>query len=156
MRRLFFIPMACLALTALFSCGNSDCVLTNTSYTVFGFYNQEDKAVSMSGTVSVTAAGTDSVLINQESNPSQFQLPLSYTSLVDTFVIHYTELMVDSVFVTHENVPHFLSMDCGTGMYHNLQEVRSTNNAIDSIKIVNSEVTYNATENIKIYFTSAE
>ena len=156
MRRLFFIPIVCLVFALLVSCGNSECVLTNTSYTVFGFYNQEGLAVSMSGTVTVTAAGTDSVLINQESNPSQFQLPLSYTNLVDTFVVKYTELMVDSIFVTHENVPHFLSMDCGTGMYHNLQEVRSTNNAIDSIKIVNSEVTYNATENIKIYFTSAE
>ncbi len=150
------MPLLCVALATLFSCGNSDCVLTNTSYTQFGFYSQNGKAVTLTGTVTVTAAGTDSVLVNRESGPTLFQLPLSYTNLVDTFVIRFTDEVVDSVFVTHENVPHFLSMDCGTGMYHNLQEVRSTNNVIDSVKISNPEVTYDAQENIKMYFTVSE
>lgn len=136
------------------SCSNTDCVLTNTSYTNFVFYNERGQAVSLSGTISVTAAGTDSVLINQESNPKIFQLPLSYTNTEDTFIIHYTEKMVDSVFVKHANIPYFISMECGTGMYHYLEGVRSTDNAIDSIQIIDPEVTYDAKENIKIYYTA--
>lgn len=136
------------------SCSNTDCVITNTSYTNYGFYNERGQAVSLSGTISVTAAGTDSVLINQEANPKQFQLPLSYTHTEDTFIVHYTEKIVDSIFVKHANIPHFISMDCGTGMYHFLEGVRSTNNAIDSIQIINPEVTYDAKENIKIYYTA--
>jgi len=155
-RKLIYITLFCGTLATLFSCGNSDCVLTNTSYAQFGFYSQGGAAVSITGTVTVTAAGTDSVLVNRESGPTLFQLPLSYTNLVDTFVVYFTDEVVDSVFVTHENVPHFLSMDCGTGMYHNLQGVRSTNNVIDSIKISDPEVTYDAKENIKMYFTVSE
>jgi hypothetical protein len=137
-------------------CSDSECTLSNTSYTCFQFYNQNGKTVSMTGTISVTAAGTDSVLINQESAPSQFQLPLSYTHEKDTFIVHYTERMIDSIFVTHANIPHFLSMDCGTGMYHTIEAVSSTHNAIDSLSIVNPNVDYETKENIKLYFTTTE
>lgn len=136
------------------ACSNTDCVISNTSYTNFVFYNERGQAVSLSGTISVTAAGTDSVLINQEASPKLFQLPLSYANTEDTFIVRYTERMVDSIFVKHANIPYFISMDCGTGMYHHLEEVSSTNNAIDSIQIINPEVTYDAKENIKIYYTA--
>lgn len=155
MRKAIFGFIVCIGLIAWIgtSCSNTDCVVTNTSYTNFGFYNQLGQAVSLSGTISVTAAGTDSVLVNKEFNPKMFQLPLSYTSTEDTFIIHYTERMIDSVFVKHANIPHFISMECGTGMFHYLEGVRSTDNAIDSIQIIDPEVTYDAKENIKIYYT---
>lgn len=136
------------------SCSNTDCVITNTSYTNFMFYNERGQTIALSGTISVTAAGTDSILVNKETNPKSFQLPLSYTNAEDTFIVHYTEKMVDSIFVKHANIPHFISMDCGTGMYHYIEEVRCTNNAIDSIQVINPEVTYDAKENIKVYYTA--
>ncbi len=156
MKKILLALIGCaVGMTSLLTaCSDSDCVLANTAYTHFGFYSEQGKAVSLNGTITVTAAGTDSILINQESNPKQFQLPLGYTHQVDTFVIQYTERMVDSVFVKHTNIPHFISMDCGTGMYHQLEEVRSTHYAIDSIQIVNPYVDYNAKENIKIYYTT--
>jgi hypothetical protein len=64
--------------------------------------------------------------------------------------------MIDSIFVTHANIPHFLSMDCGTGMYHTIEAVSSTHNAIDSLSIVNPNVDYETKENIKLYFTTTE
>ncbi len=156
MRKVIASFILCIVLAAGFftSCSDTDCLATNTAYVSYVFYNENGRTVSLSDTVTVTAAGTDSVLINSEVSPSLFQLPLSYTNTVDTFIIHYTEKLIDSIFVTHTNIPHFISMDCGTGMYYYLDAISSTNNAIDSIMISNPTVDYNEKENVKIYYTS--
>lgn len=134
------------------SCTSLDCTTTNTAYVYYVFYDGDGRAVSLSDTITVTAAGTDSVLVNSEVGASMLQLQLSYTNTVDTFVVRYTARMVDSIFVTHSNIPYFISMDCGMGMFHHLESIRSTHNAIDSIIIVDPEIDYEAKENVKIYF----
>lgn len=134
-------------------CADTECTTTNTAYVHYGFYSQTDSHISFTGSITVTAAGTDSVLINQESGLSEMELPLRYTSARDTFVVRYSETMADSIYVEHDNIPHFISMDCGMGMYHHILGVSSTHYAIDSIKLVNQEVNYDAAEHIKIYYT---
>jgi hypothetical protein len=41
-------------------------------------------------------------------------------------------------------------------MYHTIEAVSSTHNAIDSVSIVNPNVDYETKENIKLYFTTTE
>lgn len=143
-----------MVLLAFGACNDTDCITTNTAYVNYAFYDQQGRLISFQQPITVTAAGTDSVLINQQTEMNTMKLPLCYISVEDTFVVHYSETMVDSIFVTHQNIPHFISMDCGMGMYHHIDAVRSTNYAIDSVQISNSEVTYDAKEHIRIYYTN--
>lgn len=137
----------------LMGCNDSDCTTSNTAYVHYGIYDQNGQMAVFKTPVTVKAVGTDSVLINQESDLKFMQLPLSYTHVEDTFVVSLSETLFDTIFVAHENIPHFISMDCGTGMYHRLLEVRCVNRIFDSIKIVYPDITYDAKEHIKIYCT---
>ena len=137
------------------SCNNgNDCVVDNVSYARFNFYNKDNTSIKLSATITVTAAGTDSVLVNKESGAKGLALPVSYKGRVDTFVIKYTDLMRDTIFMTHTNIPYFISMDCGMAMYHLVEDVKCTHYAIDSVKLVNPKINFDPNENFKIYYST--
>lgn len=133
------------------ACNDTDCTVSNTAYVNYGLYNGNGVAVTFTEPVTVTTTGVDSVLINQESNMQLMQLPLSYTNTEDTFIVHLSETLFDTIYVTHQNIPHFISMECGTGMYHHIDAVRCAHRIFDSITIVNPDVTYDTNEHIKVY-----
>lgn len=93
------------------------------------------------------------VLLNQKSGADKLELPLSFTAVRDTFFLRYSARLADTIWVEHQNLPYFSSMDCGTVMHYKLTEIASTHHLIDSIQIVNSEVTNTLKENVKIYYT---
>ncbi len=93
------------------------------------------------------------VLLNQKPGAGKLELPLSFTAVRDTFFLRYSARLADTIWVEHQNLPYFSSMDCGTVMHYKLTEIASTHHLIDSIQIVNSEVTNTLKENVKIYYT---
>lgn len=136
-------------------CNNgNDCVVENVSYARFNFYDKSNASVKLSATITVTAAGTDSILVNKETSASGLELPVSYTAREDTFVIQYTDLMRDTIFMSHTNIPYFISMDCGMAMYHLVEKINCTHYAIDSIKLVNPQINFDPNENFKIYYST--
>ena len=146
------------------SCSNIDCPLNNKVELACGFYNSETNGSTTIGdTITITAAGTDSILFNYGYNISSLDLPMSYMREVDTFVVKIMGLeasSVDTIFVSHTNEPHFESVDCGMTLFHEIKGVEWTSNGnaaglsrIDSVAVANPKVNYDETENIKIYFT---
>ena len=151
----------CALSTVILSCDSNDCPLNNVVYSTYGFYaNTADgeMKISVLDTLTVLAAGTDSVLVNRMYEASGVELPVSYTASTDTLIFRFTnkesETREDSVFVHKENIAHFESPDCPASVFHYIREVRSTHTLIENITIVNPNVNYNASENIKIYFYS--
>ena len=146
-----YLLAAVVLLSGIAACSDTDCTTSNTAYVNYNIYDANGNSVSLTGPVTVTAAGTDSVLINQESNLQSMQLPLRYTSTEDTFVVHLSEVLFDTIFVTHQNIPHFISMECGTGMYYHIDNVRCTRRIFDSISVVNPDINFDANEHIQMY-----
>ena len=142
---------AVVLLSGIAACSDTDCTTSNTAYVNYNIYDANGNSVSLTGPVTVTAAGTDSVLINQESNLQSMQLPLRYTSTEDTFVVHLSEVLFDTIFVTHQNIPPFISMECGTGMYYHIDNARCTRRIFDSISVVNPDINFDANEHIQMY-----
>lgn len=142
---------AIVLLSGIAACSDTDCTTSNTAYVNYNIYDANGNSVSLTGPVTVTAASTDSVLINQESNLQSMQLPLRYTSTEDTFVVHLSEVLFDTIFVTHQNIPHFISMECGTGMYYHIDNARCTRRIFDSISVVNPDINFDANEHIQMY-----
>ena len=134
-----------------------ECGIEKTSYNRIKFYNIDSNNIESEYqfpdilTVSLLVNGKDSIVINHLANASSLQLPMSYTNSCDTVVFSYENNATDTLFVKHENIPYFISMECGLAMYHRLQDVTHTKAFIDSVAIINDYVNFDNNENIKLY-----
>lgn len=106
--------------------------------------------------LTVTALGTDSIILNRGVSVSSLSLPLSYVSDTTTWVFHYDypddPAVSDTVSVIHTNTPFFESLDCGYSVKQAVVAVDYTTLRIDSIKILDVNTNTNGTENLKIYY----
>lgn len=145
-----------LALLALFaSCGGDDCVINNTVTATMNFYLSDGNPCQITDelTVSVTRAERDSVVLNKKTGATGLSFPLGYANVCDTFVFQFAHMGVsDSVFIHHDNHPYFISLDCGTAMFHTLTTADCTHNLMLSVQITHPEINYDAQENIRIVF----
>ena len=119
-----------------------------------------EASASILDTLTVKAAGTDSILLNRVLGKSEIELPVSYSAPVDTLIFEFTNveqmLRRDTVWVMKENFPHYESPECPAAMFHVVTGVRSTHLLIDTVQVVNPNINYNASENFKIYFYTAD
>ena len=158
--RVFGVAVALLSIaTMLTSCESGyDCSLENTAYDRIGFYKMDANgaekihAFPEALTVSLVVNGRDSIVVNHIENAEMLQLPMSYTSECDTVIFSYEGDFTDTLYIGHQNIPYYVSMECGTVMYHKLTEIRHTGNLIDSAAIVRNYVKFDHNENIKLYF----
>ena len=160
MRKNIVTILACLLLGIVFldSCENGyDCSLDNIAYNRIGFYNTNEYGIEERYqfpdplTVALVVNGRDSIVVNNRHAVESLQLPMNHTSLRDTIILDYGNDITDTLYVEHENRPFYISMECGTVMYHKLTGITHTSNFIDSAVIVNDQVKFNYNENIKLY-----
>lgn len=147
-------------------CAEINCPLDNVVVLTAGLYAAEDASpLTLPDTLTVTAAGTDSVLLNRATDIGSFQVPVRQGAETDTLLLRFanTELQTatDTLFVTHTNEPHFESIDCPPSMFHVITSVRWTSHAlsqspltVDSVAMARPLVNYDDVENIKIYLRS--
>lgn len=112
--------------------------------------------------LTVTALGTDSIIINNQKKVHALSLPLRFTEEVTVLLFHYDYKRrpdyVDTVYVEHKNTPYFQSMECGYTMKQTIQHIRVGNGKVkgtvrmDSIKIINPNANINGTQNLKMFF----
>ncbi len=145
------------------ACEGIDCTLNNVVTCTYAFYNSEGVACTVTDTLTVTAAGTDSILYNRGTNISTIDLPMSYWKEADTLTFTFYNPDADTkgsitLRVTKTNTQHFESPDCPTTMFHMLTEASEVgvSQLADSIVINNPTVNYEAKENIKIYLHTAD
>ena len=145
------------------ACSESGCPLNNVVLAHYGFYSTYGdtiKQVSLQTILTVRAMGTDSILLNKEQNPTGLNLPLSYFADADTLIFDYmkeeTLMGRDTIIITKTNQPHYESPDCPSGMFHIVQFVGFSHNAIDTVIITSPAVNYSQDENIRIIFAGSD
>ena len=140
------------------SCSEVDCPLDNVVVMTCGLYDANGSEQNLTDSLTVMAAGTDSILLNGAQNVSSFGLPMNYVADVDTLIFKFTEVdgtsYIDTLRVSHTNEAHFESLDCPLSFFHEIKDVVTTHNAIDSVAIVRKQVNYEDVENLKIYLAS--
>ena len=82
--------------------------------------------------LTVTAYGTDSIIINNQKKVHDISLPLRYTEDSTKLIFKYSRTKSDTMVIRHTNTPYFLSMDCG---YHRKSAHFSRNNGNRRIKV---------------------
>lgn len=155
------------------SCSDeNDCSLSGRPMMYCTFYtiNKEDPTNLRTlkdtlDSLTVTALGTDSIILNNQKNVHTLMLPLRYTSDSTVFIFRYdpkrNPLDNDTVYIVQQNTPYFQSMECGYMMKQvissaKIQKIKfGTNNHtefIDTIEIKNKEANTNDIQNLQIYY----
>ncbi len=153
-----------LGAAGMFSCSNIDCPLSNSVSAKYIFYNSAGNATAvLKDTLTVKAAGTDTVLFNRGVNLTEVNLPISYRQNADTLLFCISNTggsRTDTVVIGHTNEAHFESIDCSPSMFHKITSVSLINGSgsenvarIDSVALNNPKVNYNVVENFKVYIT---
>ena len=154
------ISLLSLGLVFLYGCGGEpECPLNSTSLARFEFLDSKTHAaVKITNRATVTGTiwmdGTEETDTVFNKAISYMSVPLSYTDRT-TYVIHYTETMRDTIELKHQNIPFVSDIECPAIMYFDVEEVRYTTNALDSVKLVNPEITNEEKINFYIYYRAA-
>ena len=157
-RHLFLLLAGFLLLTP--GCGGEpECPLNTLSVARFEFRDSKThQSVQITNGAMVTGIAlvdgeldVDTVF-NQAQN--YMSVPLSYTDKT-TYVIHYTETMRDTIEVKHKNIPFVSDVECPSLMFFEVENIRYTTNALDSIKLVNPKITNEERINFNIYYRAS-
>ena len=102
--------------------------------------------------LTVTAYGTDSIIINNQKKVHDISLPLRYTEDSTKLIFKYSRTKSDTMVIRHTNTPYFLSMDCGYQMKQSITGGAHSRYLLDSIYIQEKEVSIYGTENLKLFY----
>ncbi len=155
--RLFIIgTLLCPLMGIAVSCSEeADCSMTARPMVQCNIYTLSDGQTVVNDTLdslTVTAYGTDSVIINNQKQVHDISLPLQYTADSTKLVFRYSRTRTDTVLIRHENTPYFLSMDCGYQMKQSITSIESSRHLLDSVYITNNEAGIDGRENIKLFY----
>ena len=154
---------------ALLACDNLSCPLNNTVESVYGFYSSARSgngpfvagaAVSIGDSLTITALGADTVLVNRLYNKKSVNLPVSYYGDTDSLLFAFTDadglVGRDTIWVDKVNQAHLDDPSCPLHYWHTITAVRSTQHLIDTVLINHADVNYDGLENVQIYFRTSE
>ena len=147
MDRRFWQLLTCLSLLVMSSCSSIDCPVQNVVSVQYEIRDKAGEALSITDSLSVISERKDGhyVSLNRLIGKSAFSLPISYAHPEDVLFFCFKDsvkTLVDTVWIKKDDIPHFESVDCSAAFFHELTNVRHTHNAIDSLVIVNTSVTY--------------
>ena len=85
----------------------------------------DDRVKDTLDSLTITALGTDSIILNNEKNVHTLMLPLRYTSDTTVFIFRFNPKRnegkdVDTLYIVQQNTPYFQSMECGYMMKQNM------------------------------------
>lgn len=118
--------------------------------------------------LTITALGTDSIILNNEKKVHKLMLPLRYTSDSTVFIFRYDPRRqpqyTDTIYIVQRNTPYFQSMECGYMMKQNILSAKvgkskytgSQPYRMDSIYIKNKEANTNEIQNLEIFYEFRE
>lgn len=119
---------------------------TTTSLSVDSLTVQGLITDSVSGQMSLV----DSLLYDNKRNISTIYVPLNKVENISRFVMKFKHV-TDTLTIIHTNTNEFLSLECGCIETHFIDNVLTTNNFIDSVRIIYHDVNTTTAEHIRIY-----
>lgn len=149
---------------ALSSCNSSGCTENQSSIPLAGLYNSSTGAKSSFTGIQVHGidAPDDSLLYHGTGSINEMYLPLRPDFKSTSFCFHYTQEGLDDVELNdtitfnYSSMPYFASEQCGAMWRFNIGSVSTTTHLIDSVTIIDPEITNIDIERLKIYFKTAQ
>ena len=141
-------------LVLLSSCDLLNCTQVDVSMLRMEIFDASGNKVMLPDTLTISACGTDNILVNRDVNTSEILLPLSYHALRDTFILrYYSEYysLQDTLFVEKTNDVYFESPDCPTVMMHTILGASCTDEFLDSVEVASNKVNFEEATHLKLF-----
>ena len=149
-----FLALLASVLVLFSSCDLLNCTQADVSMLRMEIYNAAGNKVMLPDTLTISACGTDKILVNRDVNTSEILLPLSYHALRDTFIMNYYGKyysLQDTLFVEKTNDVYFESPDCPTVMMHTILGASCTNEFLASVEVVSEKVNFEEAIHLKLF-----
>ena len=151
MTRFFTLLFIALLPLCLSSCLDSECNDDTEAYVKASFYSYETKQTLVPDSITLYGVGNDvKIYDNQRITPPAF-IPLKDSADETQFVIEINGA-VDTITFIYTSFPHIISKECGYSMFRTIDSIYFTNNEIDSIALINPNVTLINVENVSIFY----
>ena len=134
------------------SCNNDNCDGNSSGIPLAAFMKGNSKVTINNLTVYGIGAPNDSAII-RKSNASQVYMPFRITATSCQYVLDYNDddLDNDTITFNYDIIPYFESRECGAMYNFNITSWEFTQNAVDSVKILNPMITSSDVVTINIY-----
>lgn len=144
----------------LLSCSGIDCPLDSVVVMTCRIETPGDATPFSSLDVYASVYGRDTLIVNSLTPESgTFAVSVRHAVPTDTLLLVFNlsdgRQAIDSMMIDHSNEPHFEALDCPAAMFHHLGMVRNVGDMVDSVKVVQANVTYEDVTNVKIYLRPA-
>lgn len=149
-----FLALLASVLVLFSSCDLLNCTQADVSMLRMEIYHAAGNKVMLPDTLTISACGTDKILVNRDVNTSEILLPLSYHALRDTFIMNYYGKyysLRDTLFVEKTNDVYFESPDCPTVMMHTILGASCTNEFLASVEVVSEKVNFEEAIHLKLF-----
>jgi len=111
--------------------------------------DQPQTATSLDS-LTIIGIGQTEPLYSNAKWQTQLILPMHTQTDSTRYTILYHQLL-DTICIYHSNQIEFVSLECGCSTNHALLKMTNTKHWIDSVAIVNTNMTRNADTNIQIW-----
>ena len=103
---------------------------------------------------SLSLLNSNSLIYNNQPNTIEFGMPLDELTTISKYVLSMgSSLPKDTLTIIYSSQKSTTDGNaCGIIVYHNISQLLSTTNTIDSVKLIQPLVNTNAVQNAKIYF----
>lgn len=142
---------------------DSDCSIAGRAMINCTLYTKDVKDEIVNDTLdslTVTALGTDSIIINNQKKVHTLTLPLRYASDSTIFIFYYAykedRTLCDTIYIKQHNVPYFESMECGYSMKQSIVGLKYSRLELDTIQIPNKQANTDGTENLKLLYRNRD
>jgi hypothetical protein len=138
----------------LISCTSSEeCRESLSVNLVAGIYKVNNTTTSSLSVDSIWLNGLakDSFLMKNKKSVKTLNMPLNPAGFITTYQVRFNNI-TDTITVLYAtNNAYFISLACGCIATQQIDEIISSTNFIDSVQIINRDVTNQNAENIRIF-----
>jgi hypothetical protein len=135
----------------LVSCTPAACFEETNAYLKASFYINSTKQKLAPDSVTLSGLGQTDKIYDKVTGLQPALFPLNASTASSTFVIRINGIN-DTIEFQHSHFPHLISKECGYSVYHTLEMHKFSQNNIDTILIINRNITTLNEENIRIFY----
>jgi hypothetical protein len=134
------------------SCTPESCIGETTSFVNATFYKRDPYKPLAPDSITVFGIGKETnKLYSKSIKPLSIKLPLNASLGTCGFVIKINGT-TDTLNFDYSAYPHLISKECGITFFYTLSPPRIFGSAIDSVILVNENITTFSNENIRILY----
>jgi hypothetical protein len=149
---LFFPSLVIAFFSALLgSCTPGACFEETNAFLKASFYLDSSNELVAPDSISLAGLGQTGIIYNKASGVQPALFPLNASTGSSTFVIKINGV-TDTIEFSYSSFPHLISKECGYSVFHTLETPSFSQNNIDTILIMNRNITTVNEENIRIFY----